>query len=178
LIVDSHVHLQPHGEQPPVDRARIDLYLDHARRNGVDVIVFTEHLFRFREAWDLLYGWWDADPDPTLAALTRKYWQDHVNLSLAEYVRVIEDAKSKGLPVRLGMEMDWIPGRAGDLRALLAPGTASSAPCTGSAPSASTRKHSCPSGRSGSLPTSGMSTASSSKTSPTRAWSTSSPIPT
>lgn len=121
MRVDAHVHLQPHGERPVVDRRRIAAYVEHARANGVDVIVFTEHLFRFREAFERLEGWWDADPDPALAALTKAYWRDHVNLSLPEYVRLIEEAKAEGLPVRLGLEMDWIPGRADDLRALLAP---------------------------------------------------------
>jgi histidinol-phosphatase (PHP family) len=84
-------------------------------------VVFTEHLFRFREAYELLKGWWDADPDPALAAATHAYWLDHVNLSLIAYVRLIEEAKADGLPVRLGLELDWIPGRAEELRALLKP---------------------------------------------------------
>jgi histidinol-phosphatase (PHP family) len=121
MRIDGHVHLQPHGEQPPVDRARIERYVACARARGVDVVVFTEHLFRFQEAYALLAGWWDADPNPQLAAATRAYWQDHVNLSLPEYVRLIEAAKADGLPVRLGLELDWIPGRAEDLRRLLAP---------------------------------------------------------
>ncbi len=121
MRIDAHVHLQPHGERPPVDRARIAQYVDCARANGVDVVVFTEHLFRFREAYAALDGWWEADPNPQLAAATRAYWDDHVNLSLPEYVRLIEQAKADGLPVRLGMELDWIPGRAAELRRLLAP---------------------------------------------------------
>ena len=121
MRVDAHVHLQPHGERPPVDRARIQLYVEHARANGADVVVFTEHLFRFREAFDRLAGWWDSDPNPALAAATAAYWRDHVNLSLPAYVRLIEAAKAEGLPVRLGLELDWIPGRAEDLRRLLAP---------------------------------------------------------
>ena len=121
MRVDSHVHLQPHGERPPVDRDRIELYVRCARANGVDAIALTEHLFRFREAYDLLGGWWESDPNPSLAAATAAYWDDHVNLSLPEYVRLIEDAKADGLPVYLGLEMDWIPGRADDLRRLVAP---------------------------------------------------------
>ncbi len=121
MRIDAHVHLQPHGERPPVNRARIEHYVDCARANGVDVVVFTEHLFRFHEAYALLDGWWEADPNPRLAAATKAYWDDHVNLSLPEYVRLIEEAKADGLPVRLGMELDWIPGRAADLRRLLAP---------------------------------------------------------
>jgi histidinol-phosphatase (PHP family) len=120
-LIDAHVHLQPHGEQPPVNRARIECYVEQARRNGLDGIVFTEHLFRFREAYALLAGWWNAEPNLQLRAVTAAYWQDHVNLSLPEYVRLIEDAKRGGLPVSLGLELDWIPGRAEELRALLTP---------------------------------------------------------
>jgi histidinol-phosphatase (PHP family) len=121
MIVDAHVHLQPHGEAPPVNRALIESYVAQAQRNGVDVVVFTEHLFRFKEALQRLDGWWDCDPDPALRKLAREYWADHVNLSMAEYAGLIEQAKSDGLPVRLGLEMDWIPGHGDDLRALLKP---------------------------------------------------------
>lgn len=121
MRVDSHIHLQPHGERPAVDRARLDAYVEAARLNGVDVLAITEHLFRFQEAYDLLAGWWDRDPDPSLAATVKRYWQDHVNLSLPEYVRLIEAAKQDGQPILLGLEMDWIPGRADDLHWLLAP---------------------------------------------------------
>jgi len=121
MLVDAHVHLQPHGEQPRVDRERIQLYAETALANGLDGVVFTEHLFRFHEAYDLLQGWWDADPNPHMASAAAAYWRDHVNLSLSNYASLIEQAKSEGLPVFLGMEMDWIPGKAGVLRGILAP---------------------------------------------------------
>ena len=122
MYVDSHVHLQPHGEAPPMTRERIERYLAVARERGVERIAITEHLFRFREAFDLLYGWWDAgEPDPALAAVTEAYWRDHVSGSVADYVRLIERAKADGLPVLLGLELDWLPGRAQDLRRFLAP---------------------------------------------------------
>jgi histidinol-phosphatase (PHP family) len=120
-MLDAHVHLQPHGEKPPVDRGTIRRYVEAALENGVDGVVFTEHLFRFQEAYALLAGWWESDPDPHLRASVAAYWRDHVNLGLSEYVALIEEAKSAGLPVRLGMEMDWIPGRSDALRALLEP---------------------------------------------------------
>lgn len=104
-----------------MDRARLEAYVDAARRNGIGRIAITEHLFRFREAYELLYGWWDADPDPALTAAARAYWDDHVNVDVVEYVRLIEDAKRDGLPVLLGLELDWIPGREDALRRFLAP---------------------------------------------------------
>ncbi len=122
MYVDSHVHLQPHGERPPVDRERIELYVRVAQENGVEQVAFTEHLFRFREAYDALHGWWDECGDePAVAAATRAYFDDHVNLSIADYVRLIEEAKSDGLPVLLGLEMDWLHGREEDLRRFLEP---------------------------------------------------------
>ena len=121
MRVDSHMHLQAHGECPPVDRARLEAYVEAARRNDVDRIVITEHLFRFHEAYDLLAGWWDSDADSLLARATERYWQEHVNLHLSDYARLIEDAKSDGLPVSLGIEMDWIPGRGDALLGFLKP---------------------------------------------------------
>jgi histidinol-phosphatase (PHP family) len=120
-MIDCHVHLQPHGEQPPMDRARIEEYLRVAETRGVRQIAITEHLFRFREAYDALAGWWDDDPDPALARLVEEYWRDHVSGSVADYVRTVEQAKSAGLPVLLGLEMDWLHGREEQLAAFLAP---------------------------------------------------------
>ena len=122
MRIDSHVHLQPHGEQPPMTRERIECYVEVALARGVAKLAITEHLFRFQEAYELLYGWWEDDgASPALTAATHSYLQDHVSGSVAEYVRVVEEAKSAGLPVLLGLEMDWIAGRADDLRRFLAP---------------------------------------------------------
>ena len=49
------------------------------------------------------------------------YWKDHVSGSVADYVRVVEQAKSAGMPVLLGLEMDWIHGKEDVLREFLAP---------------------------------------------------------
>jgi histidinol-phosphatase (PHP family) len=101
--------------------ARIEEYVLAAEERGITAICLTEHLFRFEEAYRALYGWWDADPDPRLRGMVANYWQDHVSGSVADYVRVVEQAKSAGLPVYLGLEMDWLPGKGDILRDFLAP---------------------------------------------------------
>lgn len=122
MYVDSHVHLQSHGEQQPITRERIERYVEAALENGVERLAFTEHLFRFQEAYERLYGWWEADPSqPALSDAAHTYWQEHVSGSAADYVRAIEEAKAAGLPVLLGLELDWIPGHADDLRRFLEP---------------------------------------------------------
>jgi histidinol-phosphatase (PHP family) len=124
MYVDSHVHLQPHSVEPPpeIDLDLIHKYVAAAEANGVARIALTEHVFRFREAFQLLYGWWDDDQsNPELSANMRAYVEDEVSASLADYVRVVEEAKSQGLPVLLGLELDWVPGRADQLRTVLEP---------------------------------------------------------
>ena len=120
-MIDCHIHLQPHGQKPPMTRERIDEYVAVARERGIERIAITEHLFRFEEAFQLLYGWWDEDPKAPLAVLAETYWKDHVSGSIAGYVRTIEAAKSAGVPVLLGLEMDWIHGREDALAKFLAP---------------------------------------------------------
>jgi len=120
-MIDSHTHLQPHGSKPPMTRALIDEYVRAGADRGVTQVCITEHLFRFREAYDMLYGWWDEDPDKRLAGMAAQYWEDHVSGSVADYVRLVEEAKRDGVPVLLGLEMDWIHGREETLRAFLAP---------------------------------------------------------
>lgn len=121
MLIDCHTHLQPHGQQPPMTLERIEAYVRAGAERGVTTVCITEHLFRFREAFDALHGWWDEDPDPRLAGMVRQYWDDHVSGSVADYVRIVEQAKRAGLPVLLGIEMDWLRGREDVLRAFLAP---------------------------------------------------------
>jgi histidinol-phosphatase (PHP family) len=102
-------------------RERIDEYVRAGAARGVTTVAITEHLFRFEEAYELLYGWWDEDRDRVLASMAQQYWRDHVSGSIVDYVRLIEEAKSAGVPVLLGLEMDWIHGREDALRRFLAP---------------------------------------------------------
>jgi histidinol-phosphatase (PHP family) len=120
-VIDCHTHLQPHGAQPPMTLERIGAYVRVAQERGVERIAITEHLFRFREAFDALHGWWDDDSDPQLARMAEAYWRDHVSGTMADYARVVEQAKTAGMPVLLGLEMDWIRGRGEQLEALLRP---------------------------------------------------------
>ena len=123
MYVDSHVHLQPHGAKPPpaMDLERIKLFVEAAQANDVEKIAITEHVFRFREAYGSLSGWLQDDAQPELSAVVHTYLKDQISANLVDYVRAVEEAKSHGLPVLLGLELDWIPGREAELRALVEP---------------------------------------------------------
>jgi len=106
LIVDYHMHLREPEEGVPgsysADRA--EQYVEQARRMGVDEIGFTEHVFFFRETRDF----WEIP-------LLREYGND----DLDDYVGAVEEAKSRGLPVKLGLEVDYFPGIEAQLAELL-----------------------------------------------------------
>jgi histidinol-phosphatase (PHP family) len=119
-VLDYHLHLWPHGER---DRAPtvegLAAYCARAEEAGVHEIAVTEHLFRFVQADRLLRGFWDDDPDAALRRSMQQYWDDHARADLDSYVACVEAAKAAGLPVVLGLEVDYYRGRMDEVAGLL-----------------------------------------------------------
>ena len=118
-VLDYHLHLWPHGEravEPTVEH--LAQYCERAVAAGVSEIALTEHLFRFDQADAVLGGWWSDEPDPRFRDAVATYWSDHVSADLDRYVETCVAAKDAGLPVVIGLEVDYYPGRmdvVGDL---------------------------------------------------------------
>jgi histidinol-phosphatase (PHP family) len=120
-MLDYHLHLWPHGESdraPTLDE--LAAYCERAARAGVSEIALTEHLFRFAQADRLLRGFWEEEPDAALRAGMASYWSQHARADLDVYVEAVLEAKAAGLPVVLGLEVDYYPGRMGEVAGLLA----------------------------------------------------------
>ncbi len=119
-MLDYHLHLWPHGERavgPTLEH--VASYCERAAQMGVREVALTEHLFRFRDADRVLRGFWDDDPDPALAASMAHYWDGHTDADLDAYVSCVLAAKDAGLPVVLGLEVDYYAGRMDQVAALL-----------------------------------------------------------
>jgi histidinol-phosphatase (PHP family) len=120
-VIDYHLHLWPHGRK--ATQATVDelaAYCEQAARQGVVELALTEHLFRFHQADAALGGWWTAvDDDPRLVGDMERYWNEHVSADLDAYVETCLAAKDAGLPVVLGMEVDYYPGLMDKVSALL-----------------------------------------------------------
>ena len=104
------------GTYPP---GHIDRYVEVALSRGVTEVGFTEHLYRCVEAGPVLGRWWERDGDPRLMVEMEAWVGSERNLSLARYVDVVLDAKARGLPVKLGLEVDFVPGTEADVLDLL-----------------------------------------------------------
>jgi histidinol-phosphatase (PHP family) len=65
--------------------------------------------------------WWEREPDARLAAHTAEFVAADRNLSLDGYVTAVEKAKTEGLPILLGLEVDFFPETIEAVLALLNP---------------------------------------------------------
>jgi len=120
-VLDYHLHLWPHGErdrQPTLEE--LAAYCEAAQAVGVQEIALTEHLFRFVQA-DAPLGdhWRDDVANPHLQAQAEEYWKEHNGADLDVYVEAVLEAKAAGLPVVLGLEVDFYAGRMEKVRSLL-----------------------------------------------------------
>jgi histidinol-phosphatase (PHP family) len=86
-------------------RAHIERYLAQGAEVGVDEIGFTDHVYRFSVARD-----W----------LPHAGWVDGATEDLETYVTAVGTAREDGLAVKLGLEVDWVPGREREIGALRA----------------------------------------------------------
>jgi len=119
-VLDYHLHLWPHGERDSaVTTEQLAAYCRRAGAVGITEIAVTEHLFRFAQADAILGKFWDADPDPALRRSMASYWADHARADLDAYVHSVLEAKGAGLPIALGLEVDYYPGRMDEVADLL-----------------------------------------------------------
>ncbi len=121
-MLDYHLHLWPHGErerQPSVEE--LAAYCEAAQAGGITQIAVTEHLFRFVQADATLSGLWadDRSSSPAVVAQAAEYWDEHNHADLDAYVNAGLEAKAAGLPIVLGLEVDYYEGRMDKVADLL-----------------------------------------------------------
>ena len=84
----------------------MERFVETAPARGVDEIGFTEHVYYFRQ---------------TRPVWTLQYQTERCVYDLDAYVDVVLEAKRRGLPVKLGLEVDYVGDRQDELAALLEP---------------------------------------------------------
>ena len=121
-MLDYHLHLWPHSQsETPLDLEQLAAYCARAQAAGVRELALTEHLFRFRQADALLGGFWADDRvSPALQTSMADYWGFHATADLDKYVACAQEARDAGLPVVIGLEVDYYEGRMDDVADLLA----------------------------------------------------------
>jgi histidinol-phosphatase (PHP family) len=106
VIVDYHMHLRAPDESLDHTVEGVERFVEAAAGRGLDEIGVTEHVYYF--------------------AQTRSLWTLPSQLSrckhdIERYVDAVTEAKRRGMTVKLGIEVDYVPGREEETAALLAP---------------------------------------------------------
>ncbi|HEX2504243.1 MAG TPA: PHP domain-containing protein [Miltoncostaeaceae bacterium] len=117
MLTDYHMHLQPDGVGARAEAAAaweadgghlspawIGRYAARARSRAVSEIAITEHVYRFAQARD-----WSEDP----------WWREEATEDADAYCEAVLGAGASGLPVLLGIEMDWLSHRRAEIAAFL-----------------------------------------------------------
>jgi histidinol-phosphatase (PHP family) len=120
-MLDYHLHLWPHTQRDAETTVeQVAAYCERAVAAGLTEIAVTEHLFRFTQAKEALGGFWDDLPGEALRPGMAAYWDHHARVDLDAYVEVVEAVKAEGLPVVLGLEVDYYQDRMDEVARLLA----------------------------------------------------------
>jgi histidinol-phosphatase (PHP family) len=106
VIVDYHMHLRDSDERIDYSVEAAEKFVEAAAERGVDEIGFTEHVYYFEQTRSL----WD-----------QQYMLERCIYDLDTYVGAVVEAKERGLPVKLGLEVDYFPGTEADLRDTVSP---------------------------------------------------------
>jgi histidinol-phosphatase (PHP family) len=106
VILDYHMHLRNGRGEIAHDTWSVEPFVEGAEAAGVDEIGFTEHVYYFRQTRPL----W-----------TVPYQVERCVYDLETYVEAVVQARGRGLPVKLGLEVDYVPGREEETREILEP---------------------------------------------------------
>jgi histidinol-phosphatase (PHP family) len=94
MLTDYHLHLRPDegGNRPDewMTEENVDRYLEAAEAAGVEELGVSEHVHRFRDA---------------LAIWRHPFWEEQASDDLEAYCEFVRSG-----PLRLGIEMDFVPG--------------------------------------------------------------------
>jgi histidinol-phosphatase (PHP family) len=117
MLTDYHMHLQPDradaraaacdrwdADGGPRSAAWIGRYVQRAASRAVSEIAITEHVHRFAAARD----WSD-----------NAFWCEEATEDVDAYCADLVEAQKRGLPVLVGIEMDWLPARQDEIRRFL-----------------------------------------------------------
>lgn len=120
-MIDYHLHLWPHSESSVSFRLdQIAAYCDEAARHGVTELALTEHTSRFADVLAAVGPFWQRWGHEPTSPVLAEYLDFHARNSLEQYVQLAQAAKDEGLPVKIGLEVDYYEGQMDVVSALLA----------------------------------------------------------
>jgi histidinol-phosphatase (PHP family) len=98
MLTDYHVHM---AETGGFSIEYLKQYLEQAKKCGIEELGISEHMYFFNETKNII-----SNP-----------WVDNRRgLDFKDYLQLFITARSEGLPVKMGIEMDYTPGKAKEMK--------------------------------------------------------------
>ena len=120
-MLDYHLHLWPHEESSVwYQLDQVAQYCEEAAAHGVTELALTEHAHRFVEVMATVGPFWQRYGHEPTTQVMIDYFDFHARNSLDDYVSLAQRAKDEGLPVKIGLEVDYFRDQMDDVAALLA----------------------------------------------------------
>jgi histidinol-phosphatase (PHP family) len=108
MLTDYHTHLRPDVLDATPERyfteENVVRYVRLAEERGIEELGFSEHVYRFRQALDV----W-----------RHPFWEECATDDLDAYCDFVRSMHDAGHAVKLGLELDYIPGSEERLEALV-----------------------------------------------------------
>lgn len=110
-MLDFHTHVWPHQPGTPTPTLELlESYCSAAEARGISQIAITEHSHRFVQVAEVVLPYWERPRSGDVADATAAVLEVEGGADLDAYADAIEGAKSQGLPILLGLEVDHLPG--------------------------------------------------------------------
>ncbi len=100
-ITDYHVHI----ERGPYTLEWLERFVDQAARSGVTELGISEHAYRFTQTRSLLSNPW----------VEKRKTED-----LDAYLALLHEARKRGVQIKIGIEMDYMPDNGERMKDFLA----------------------------------------------------------
>ncbi|MCP5034129.1 MAG: PHP domain-containing protein [Actinomycetia bacterium] len=110
-MIDFHLHLWPHDLGTPQPTFELlERYCERAAEAGIDQIAVTEHSYRFTRVAAEVIPHWERPLHGEVAEASAHVLELEGGADLDGYVRALDEAKRQGLPLLVGLEVDYWPG--------------------------------------------------------------------
>src|SRR5690625_6425415 len=101
MLTDYHVHM---AETGGFNLNYLKQYIKNAKNKGIEVLGISEHAYFFYEIQDILSNDWV---------------DNRRHLYFEEYQTFFDRANEKDLPVKMGIEMDYTPGKEEEMEEII-----------------------------------------------------------